>query len=106
MISKDGTKIAYDKSGKGPVAIMVNGAFAYRDFYGGKELEKFLSEDFTFIDYDRVARAATPHLTQLTENLKILRRSLMVQASQHIYTKSPQALVWRCWRRPNLDQRK
>lgn len=30
--SKDGTKIAYDKTGHGPVVILVSGAFSYRKF--------------------------------------------------------------------------
>lgn len=73
---------------------MVNGAFAYRNFYGGKYLGKLFSEDFTFIDYDRRWRSEsddTP-LTQSTEKLKILRRSLMVQAGQRFCTEFPQAL--------------
>jgi hypothetical protein len=32
VISKDGTKIAFDKTGQGPAVIMVNGAMGYREF--------------------------------------------------------------------------
>jgi pimeloyl-ACP methyl ester carboxylesterase len=56
VTSKDGTEIAYDKTGKGPAVIMVNGALAYRKFYGGRNLSILLSKDFTFIDYDRRGR--------------------------------------------------
>ncbi len=56
ILSKDGTRIAFDRTGHGPVVIMVNGALAYRGFYGGEELAARLSPDVTFIDYDRRGR--------------------------------------------------
>ncbi len=56
VVSKDGTKIAYEKTGKGPPVIMVNGAMGYREFYGGRELAARLSKDFTVYIYDRRGR--------------------------------------------------
>jgi len=32
IISKDGTKIAYNKNGNGPAVILVDGAFCSKDF--------------------------------------------------------------------------
>ncbi|MFC5651180.1 hypothetical protein ACFPYJ_19120 [Paenibacillus solisilvae] len=43
LISKDGTKIAYDKAGQGPALIMVAGAFSYRKFPGQVQLANLLS---------------------------------------------------------------
>lgn len=54
--SKDGTVIAYDKIGRGPVLILVGGAFSYRKFPGLMELAQLLSSDFTVINYDRRGR--------------------------------------------------
>jgi pimeloyl-ACP methyl ester carboxylesterase len=55
--SKDGTRIAFDQSGEGPVVILVDGALQYRAFdQGMKELAELLSEHFTVIHYDRRGR--------------------------------------------------
>ena len=49
--SKDGTSIAYDRVGAGPVVIVVDGALSTR---GGKaDLARLLSERFTVYSYDR-----------------------------------------------------
>jgi pimeloyl-ACP methyl ester carboxylesterase len=56
VISKDGTRIAFDKSGKGPPIIIVNGAMAFREFYGDKPLVAALSNTFTIYTYDRRGR--------------------------------------------------
>jgi pimeloyl-ACP methyl ester carboxylesterase len=57
VTSKDGTTIAYDQSGHGPVVILVDGALQYRAFdQGMKELADLLSGHFTVIHYDRRGR--------------------------------------------------
>jgi pimeloyl-ACP methyl ester carboxylesterase len=56
VISKDGTTIAFDKSGSGPALIIINGAMGYRAFYGDKPLASKLSNDFTVYTYDRRGR--------------------------------------------------
>jgi pimeloyl-ACP methyl ester carboxylesterase len=53
-ISKDGTVIAYEKTGKGPVIIVVNGALTKRQ--GQKDLASILAKHFTVILYDRRGR--------------------------------------------------
>jgi pimeloyl-ACP methyl ester carboxylesterase len=52
--SKDGTKIAYDKIGHGPVVILVLGALNSRK--SGAKLAKLLASRFTVISYDRRGR--------------------------------------------------
>ena len=52
--SKDGTKIAYDIVGHGPVVILVLGALNSRK--SGAELAKLLASRFTVISYDRRGR--------------------------------------------------
>lgn len=55
--SKDGTTIAFDRSGTGPVVILVDGALQYRAFdQGMKQLAVLLSKHFTVIHYDRRGR--------------------------------------------------
>jgi pimeloyl-ACP methyl ester carboxylesterase len=54
VISKDGTAIAYEHSGKGPVVILVASALADRS--GAAQLAAILAEHFTVINYDRRGR--------------------------------------------------
>jgi pimeloyl-ACP methyl ester carboxylesterase len=56
VISKDGTQIAYEKSGDGPALILVDGAICYRSFGPMQELSKLLSPNFTVFIYDRRGR--------------------------------------------------
>ena len=54
ILSKDGTTIAYDTVGKGPVVIQVLGALNSRKT--GAKLAKVLAPHFTVISYDRRGR--------------------------------------------------
>ena len=57
VTSKDGTTIAFDQSGKGPVVILVDGALQYRAFdQGMTPLMDLLAKHFTVIHYDRRGR--------------------------------------------------
>lgn len=55
-LSKDGTKIVYNKTGTGPVIILIDGAFCSKDFGPMPKLVPTLSQHFTVISYDRRAR--------------------------------------------------
>src|ERR1700712_232207 len=54
VTSKDGTKIAYDKKGQGPVLMLVLGALKKRGSV--KKLAEQLADRFTVISYDRRGR--------------------------------------------------
>ncbi len=57
VTSKDGTTIAYDQTGTGPVVIAVAGALQYRAFDQGlKQIADLLAPHFTVINYDRRGR--------------------------------------------------
>jgi len=56
VTSKDGTIIAFDKLGKGPGVLLVDGALSYREYFGGRPLAVELSNEFTVITYDRRGR--------------------------------------------------
>lgn len=57
VMSKDGTKIAYDKRGDGPVVILVLGSLNKRG--SGKKLAQALSDRFTVVAYDRRGRGGS-----------------------------------------------
>jgi len=54
--SRDGTLIAYDRSGEGPPIILVDGALCYRQFGPSGPLAARLKEHFTVFTYDRRGR--------------------------------------------------
>jgi pimeloyl-ACP methyl ester carboxylesterase len=54
VTSRDGTRISYDKWGKGPPVILVGGALSDRS--GGEELARLLAAEFTVYSYDRRGR--------------------------------------------------
>jgi pimeloyl-ACP methyl ester carboxylesterase len=53
IISKDGTKIAFDRSGEGPPVVLVNGALGVRSHPIMAKLADLLSQHFTVLNYDR-----------------------------------------------------
>ena len=57
VTSKDGTPIAFDRSGEGPAIILVVGAF--NDRATGAPLAQFLERHFTVFNYDRRGRGAS-----------------------------------------------
>lgn len=54
--SADGTRIAFSRSGRGPVLVLVDGVMCYRDFGPAKPLTTELEGDFTVVTYDRRGR--------------------------------------------------
>jgi pimeloyl-ACP methyl ester carboxylesterase len=57
VISKDGTIIAFDRSGQGPAVILVGGAFQYRAIDPPTvQLAALLAQYFTVFHYDRRGR--------------------------------------------------
>lgn len=56
VISKDGTTIAFDKSGEGAPLILVDGAMCYRAFGPMGPLAALLTPHFTVFTYDRRGR--------------------------------------------------
>ena len=57
VASKDGTSIAYNKTGTGPALIVVTGATAFRGFDPNLQiLADLLAAQFTVINYDRRGR--------------------------------------------------
>lgn len=56
VLSKDGTRIAFERKGQGPPLILVDGALCYRDSGPARPLAKLLTQHFTVFLYDRRGR--------------------------------------------------
>jgi pimeloyl-ACP methyl ester carboxylesterase len=56
VISKDGTAIAFERSGAGPAIILVDGALCSRSFGPTPKLAPLLARNFTVFTYDRRGR--------------------------------------------------
>ena len=56
VLSKDGTRIAFDRTGEGPAVILVDGALGYRGFGSSGPLAGQLAPHFTVFTYDRRGR--------------------------------------------------
>jgi len=56
VTSADGTAIAYERTGTGPVLILVDGAMCYRAAGPMRPLAALLQDDFTVYTYDRRGR--------------------------------------------------
>ena len=56
VTSKDGTSIAYEKTGSGPALLLVDGALCHRKFGPTPKLAPQLAKDFTVFAYDRRGR--------------------------------------------------
>ena len=56
VTSRDGTRIAFEKTGNGPALIIVNGALSHRKLYGDTALQRMLAQHFTTYTYDRRGR--------------------------------------------------
>jgi pimeloyl-ACP methyl ester carboxylesterase len=56
VISKDGTRIVYDRSGTGPALILIDGALCSRAFGPSPKLAPLLARHFTVYTYDRRGR--------------------------------------------------
>lgn len=54
--SADGTRIAFERSGTGPVLVLVDGAFCYREFGPSRDVTAALKDAFTVVSYDRRGR--------------------------------------------------
>lgn len=57
--SKDGTRIAYERSGSGPALIVVDGALCSRAFGPSAKLMRELQSEFTVYRYDRRGRGGS-----------------------------------------------
>jgi pimeloyl-ACP methyl ester carboxylesterase len=55
-VSEDGTRIAYEVTGTGPILVIVEGALCHRGMGAFEELAPILADRFTVVGYDRRGR--------------------------------------------------
>lgn len=92
--SQDGTRIAYDKAGKGPALVLVNGALATRS--STAELVQLLSPHFTVYTYDRRGRGDSGDTKSYAVKREIEDLAAIIEAaggSAHVYGKSSGAAL-------------
>jgi len=79
IISKDGTQIAYEKSGNGPAILLVDGAICYRSFGPMQELSRLLSPHFSVYIYDRRGRGESSNGKPFTVEREIEDIDALIQ---------------------------
>jgi pimeloyl-ACP methyl ester carboxylesterase len=92
--SRDGTIIAFDRSGHGPAVILVAGATAERT--GNAPLAELLAERFTVYNYDRRGRGDSSDTTPYAIEREVEDISALVDeagGSAHIYGISSGAVL-------------
>src|SRR5690349_11513677 len=79
VTSKDGTTIAFDQIGTGPVVINVDSALADRKIC--EKLAKLLAENFTVINYDRRGRGDSTDIQPYAVDREIEDIEALIDAS-------------------------
>jgi pimeloyl-ACP methyl ester carboxylesterase len=80
VTSKDGTTIAYDRTGTGPAVVLVGGAFSHRAFPKMVELAELLSTRFMVINYDRRGRGDSGDTSAYTVEREIEDLAAVIDA--------------------------
>src|SRR5215218_2297349 len=81
VISRDGTKIAYDCVGEGQPVILVGGAFSYRRFPKTVRLAEQLAGRFSAFNYDRRGRGDSADARQYSVQREIEDLSALIEAA-------------------------
>lgn len=93
VTSNDGTTIAYDRSGKGPVVILAGGAMSYRKFPKMEELATALAaRGLTVVNYDRRGRGDSTEATPFAHESALEREIEDIQAL--IEAEGGRASLW------------
>ena len=81
VTSKDGTRIAYERSGSGPPVIIVDGALCRRAFGPSEKLAAQLAQHFTVYRYDRRGRGDSGDAPSYTPDREVEDLAALVQAA-------------------------
>jgi len=77
--SRDGTRIACERSGSGPPLIIVDGALCSRAFGPSPKLAPLLAQHFTVITYDRRGRGASDDAPQYSAEREVEDIAALIQ---------------------------
>lgn len=99
VISKDGTRIYYEKKGTGPAIVLVSSAAA--DHNDGSRLGELLSEHFTVYNYDRRGRGDSADTAPYAVEREIEDLEALIQeaAAAPIYSGAHRGPFW-LWMQP------
>ena len=89
VISRDGTRIAYDKVGQGPALVIVNGALSSRS--SASELTQLLASHFTVYNYDRRGRGGSADTKPYSATREVEDLAALIKeagGSAYVYGKS------------------
>src|SRR4029450_8246864 len=94
--SKDGTVIAYEKTGVGPALILIDAAGHYRRFNSFEGLRALLMADFTVYQYDRRGRGESGDMAPFAAEREVEDLAALINAaggSAFVYGFSSGGLV-------------
>jgi pimeloyl-ACP methyl ester carboxylesterase len=80
VTSKDGSRIAYDRLGSGPVVILVGGALGHRKFKKMEELARLLAESCTVVNPDRRGRGDSTEVKPFAPEREIEDIAALIEA--------------------------
>ncbi|NLR59230.1 alpha/beta hydrolase [Chitinophaga polysaccharea] len=95
-LSKDGTKLAYNVTGKGPALILITGATCYREFKPVLYDASVFSEEFTVYNYDRRGRGDSGNTLPYAVDREIEDIEAMIDAAggrAYLYGHSSGAIL-------------
>ena len=78
--SADGTRIAFERSGEGPVVVLVDGAMVSREFGGGRATIEALRDRYTVVIYDRRRRGESGNTLPYAPELEIEDLRAVIEA--------------------------
>jgi len=81
VISKDGTTIAFERSGAGPAVILVDGALCSRAFGPMPKLAPLLARQFTVFMYDRRGRGDSGDTRPYAKEREVEDIEALIQAA-------------------------
>ena len=82
VTSKDGTTIAFDRSGNGPALILVDGALCSRAFGPSPKLAPLLARHFTVFAYDRRGRGQSGNTLPYSPAREVEDIAALVEAAR------------------------
>jgi pimeloyl-ACP methyl ester carboxylesterase len=81
VTSPDGTRIAMERSGTGPVIVLVDGAAMHREFGTSRELARLLADAFTVVAYDRRGRGESSDTSPWAPEREVEDLGAVIQAA-------------------------
>jgi pimeloyl-ACP methyl ester carboxylesterase len=94
--SRDGTTIAYEQAGQGPVVILVVGALCSHTTSGALDLARRLSSHFTVVNYDRRGRGDSGDTAPYSVGREVEDLAALIEAAgghAHLYGHSSGAAL-------------